>query len=312
MVEEAAPVEVLIPEARHRQRRRYRRSAFLISIVALLVGALVALLILITSNGSIAARSSLKASVVVVSRPTVLIRPVLCFAWPYVANQKEGGALPPCAAPYQLTPAVLNVVPNPSVAGYSSNNPNPDPAFSGYPSSTGDSPTHTVLIQGLAGGPAVAQRFLLGPSEMRLSATDVKSASAHKNRIGQWVISMHLTTQGAAAFDRIAQENFHQFLAIDMGGKVVSAPLIQPTQASFSSFDGTIEISGALDRGKCTSRRGGGQGIGPISSAPARCLSKLAAPANGGSCHPGNAAANSARRGEARRRTDFHRGRLRG
>jgi preprotein translocase subunit SecD len=103
-----------------------------------------------------------------------------------------------------------------------------------------------VLIQGLAGGPAVAQRFLLGPSELRLSAADVKSASAHKNRIGQWVVNVHLSSEGAAAFDRIAQENFHRFLAIDMGGKVVSIPLIQPTQVSFSSFDGAMEISGAL------------------------------------------------------------------
>jgi hypothetical protein len=246
IVEAPAPVEVLIPEARHRQRRRYRRSAFFISLVALLVGALVALLITITSNGPITAPGSTSAYVAVSSRPTVLIRPVLCFAWPYVASQKKSGALPPCAAPYQLTVAALNVVPTPFNAGYSTNNPNPDPTFAGYPSSTGDSPTHTVLIQGLAGDPAVAQRFLLGPSEMRLSANDVKSASAHKDRVGQWVVSVHLSTQGGATFDRIAEESFHQFLAIDMGGKVVSVPLIQPTQTSFSSFDAAMEISGAL------------------------------------------------------------------
>jgi hypothetical protein len=246
IVEAPAPVEVLIPEARHRQRRRYRRSAFLISLVALLVGALVALLITITSNGPITAPGPTRASVAVASRPTVLIRPVLCFAWPYLANQKESGALPPCAVAYQLTTTALNVVPTPSNGGYSENNPNPDPTFAGYPSSAGDSPTHTVLIQGLAGGPATAQRFLLGPSEIRLSAADVTSASAHKDRIGQWVVSVHLSTGGAAAFDRIAEENFHQLLAIDVGGKVVSVPLIQPTQTSFTSFDGAMEISGAL------------------------------------------------------------------
>jgi preprotein translocase subunit SecD len=71
---------------------------------------------------------------------------------------------------------------------------------------------------------------------MRLSATDVESASAHKIRIGQWVVKMHLSAEGVAAFDRIAPENFHEFLAIDIGGKVVSTPLVQPNQASFSSL----------------------------------------------------------------------------
>ena len=81
---------------------------------------------------------------------------------------------------------------------------------------------------------------------MRLSAADVESASARKNLTGQWIVTMHLSSDGAAAFDRVADQNFHQLLAIDMGGKVVSAPLIQPTQASFSSFDGTIQVSGPL------------------------------------------------------------------
>jgi hypothetical protein len=35
-------------------------------------------------------------------------------------------------------------------------------------------------------------------------------------------------------------------LAIDVGGNVVSASLIEPTQASFSSFDGVLSVSGNL------------------------------------------------------------------
>jgi preprotein translocase subunit SecD len=41
-----------------------------------------------------------------------------------------------------------------------------------------------------------------------------------------------------------AEENFHKLLGIDFDGMVVSAPLIQPTQSSFSSFDGQGSISG--------------------------------------------------------------------
>jgi hypothetical protein len=33
---------------------------------------------------------------------------------------------------------------------------------------------------------------------------------------------VHLSSAGAATFDRVAYENFHQFVAIDMGGKAPS------------------------------------------------------------------------------------------
>jgi SecDF, P1 head subdomain len=241
-----APVEVLIPEARSRQQRRHRRSVILISIVALLVGGLVALLITTTSSGSSTAHDTLKPSTAWVGRASVLIRPVLCLAYPYVASQQKTGPVPPCAAAYQLTAAALNVSPNSAQVGYSSNTPLPDPATAGYPSSTHDSPTHTVLLGGLNGGPPVRARWVLGPSEMRLSASDVDSAAAQKNQTGQWIVVVHLSSAGAAAFDRVANENFHQFVAIDMGGKVVSTPIIQPTQTSFSSFEGVMQISGSL------------------------------------------------------------------
>ena len=42
----------------------------------------------------------------------------------------------------------------------------------------------------------------------------------------------------------MAQANFHQYVAIDLDGLVESAPLIQPNNASFTSFGGKGEISG--------------------------------------------------------------------
>jgi preprotein translocase subunit SecD len=44
----------------------------------------------------------------------------------------------------------------------------------------------------------------------------------------------------------VAQENFHQLLGIELDGDVYSAPIIQPTQAGFTSFAGRGEISGNL------------------------------------------------------------------
>jgi hypothetical protein len=246
IVKAPPPAEVLIPEARYRQRRRYRRSASLVLIVVLLAGVLLALLISTTSSGSGTAPATSKPSVVAATRATVLIRPVLCFAPPYVASQAKSSPLPGCGGPYLQSNSNLGEKPNTSVRGYSTNLVGPDPTLAGYPSSTHDVPSHTVLLAGLSGPPPTGGRYVLGPSEMRLSAADVESASAHRSRTGQWMVTVHLSSDGAAAFDRVAQENFHLLVAIDMGGKVVSAPLIQPTQTSFSSFDGVLQVSGNL------------------------------------------------------------------
>ena len=40
--------------------------------------------------------------------------------------------------------------------------------------------------------------------------------------------------------------NFHLPLGIELDGEVYSAPIIQPTQSTFTSFDGKGEISGSL------------------------------------------------------------------
>jgi hypothetical protein len=243
-----APAEVLIHEARQRQRRRYRRSAILISVVALLVGALVAVLVTTISSGSGPSRSPSAPAAVMAGRSTVLIRPVLCYAYPFAPSKSVGGRLPACGAPYALTATALGVTPQSSPFGYSMGNVRADPALAGYPSSTRDVPGRTVLLStSLPESGTGSQRYLLGPSEMRLSASDVSSTSAQRNQGGQWVVTIHLTSAGSVTWDRVAQQNFHQLLAIDLGGKVVSVPIIQPTQASFSSFDGAMQISGSIN-----------------------------------------------------------------
>jgi hypothetical protein len=258
-----AAVEVLIPEARHHQRRRYRRSAVIASLTTLLVGALIALLITTTSSGSGTSRDTQPLSVVGASHTTVLIRPVLCYAPPYSATTpRQAGPLggPPCAAPYELAASALDVTPMSAQQGYTSNTIAPDPSLAAYPSSIRDVPSRVVLLPGLGGpndrylraagsapGYVSAGRYLLGPSEMRLSTANVGSVVAQQNRAGAWIVTIHLSPAGATTWDRVAEENFHQLLAIDMGGKVVSAPIIEPTQSSFTSFNGQMEVSGAFN-----------------------------------------------------------------
>ena len=49
---------------------------------------------------------------------------------------------------------------------------------------------------------------------------------------------------GSTLWDKVAQENFHLLLEIQLDGVVQSAPLIQPSQSGFTSFDGQGTISG--------------------------------------------------------------------
>jgi preprotein translocase subunit SecD len=70
---------------------------------------------------------------------------------------------------------------------------------------------------------------------------------------GPWVVEYTmLGSKGAVLLDKVAEENFHQFLGIDFHGVVVSAPIIQPSQSSFSSFVGRGEISGNLTKSEAT------------------------------------------------------------
>ena len=85
---------------------------------------------------------------------------------------------------------------------------------------------------------------MLGPSE--LTGKAVKSAVAQQDQVGAWVVNYTLTSTGSPEWDKVAQKNFHALLAIELDGVVQSAPLIQPDQATFTSFDGTGEISGSF------------------------------------------------------------------
>jgi preprotein translocase subunit SecD len=179
-------------------------------------------------------------------------RPVLCYAPRFVGSSHSGAQpasapLPACGSQYQLTEANLNVQPNSaSAAGYTANNIPPDPAIANFPSTKpeNDNPKNTVLLPGLPG--QGQQRYMTGPSQ--LSGHAVKSAIAQQNQLGQWVVNYSLTAAGSPAWDAVAQKNFHQVLAIELDGIVQSAPIIQPAQASFSSFQGQGEISGNLSQ----------------------------------------------------------------
>ncbi len=185
-------------------------------------------------------------------------RPVLCWAYPQTVpkHSKTGvlprsvGAVPPCSSSSAITTASLGVTPDSAApSGFTSNNVPPDPLYANSPSTSvekPDYPTSTVLLPGIGGAcdNAAAARCVLGPAQM--TGHSIASAQATQSATGAWVVDYTLTGPGSALWDKVAAENFHLPLGIELDGQVYSAPIIQPTQASFSSFGGRGEISGSL------------------------------------------------------------------
>ena len=174
-------------------------------------------------------------------------RPVLCFAPPY--NPPPKGKAPPsglpgtCSSPqYQQTASNLAVN---SSTQQPSNNVGADPALAAYPSSTPTyNDTHAsavVLVPAAANSAQTGLRYLLGPSGVPGSA--VHSAQA-QFVTPNWTVLVNLTSTGSMQWDNLAQQQFHAYIAIDLDGQVQSAPLTQPGQATFSSFQGKVQITG--------------------------------------------------------------------
>ena len=177
----------------------------------------------------------------------LLFRPVVCYATEPSAKAVAvaPGKLPSCGSGYYTSPTNLGIVVAPNTAnGYTGpNNIADDPAFTNIksPSPQNDLKNDYVIL------PVLGQtgiRYVLGPAE--LTGKAIKSALAQENQAGAWVVNYTLTSAGSPQWDKVAEANFHGLLAIELDGVVQSAPLIQPTQSSFTSFGGTGEISGSF------------------------------------------------------------------
>ena len=173
----------------------------------------------------------------------LLFRPVLCAAG-LGTTTVPVSSLPACGSRYLMSAANLNVVPNSNtVAGFTSSNIPADPGFSAIATTrpADDNPNKEVLVPVL-GSPKV--RYVLGPAQ--LTGQAIGKAVAQQDQAGAWVVTYSLTGKGSPLWDQVASANFHQMLAIELDGVIQSAPLIQPTQTSFTSFGGQGQISGSF------------------------------------------------------------------
>lgn len=181
---------------------------------------------------------------VLVGTGTIQFRPALCGADAYAPSRTGAtpGPLPSgCSAPqYSLMAPTLTVdtsTGNSNIAAIPL-----DPSLASYRSSTptdnADSPDKAVLVPLVGGG---GERYLLGPSE--LSGAAVAGAQA-AFQSPNWVVNATLTETGSAAWDALADNYFHEIIGIDFDGRIISAPLTQPAQSTFTSFAGRVQISG--------------------------------------------------------------------
>jgi preprotein translocase subunit SecD len=179
----------------------------------------------------------------------VYFRQVLCYAPPYNSAEHSSVRIAEseCGTTSLLTVSNLDVTPSATAsAGYTDNTIAPSPELAGAPSTKprAERTGSYVLLPGLPG--AGTQRYLLGPAQITSVGT-IASASALK-QAGQWVVNFTMTPKGRRLWDKSTQADFHRLIGMDLGGVVVSAPIIQPTQYDFTSFNGYGEIAGNLTK----------------------------------------------------------------
>lgn len=86
-------------------------------------------------------------------------------------------------------------------------------------------------------------KYKLGPTMLTGGAL-TNAVVKFDNQTGGTVVDVTFSAAGSDAFDKAASQQFHKQLAIVLDGVVQSAPVIQPDNSSFKSFQGTAIISG--------------------------------------------------------------------
>jgi preprotein translocase subunit SecD len=184
---------------------------------------------------------------------TFSVRPVLCYAAPFSppAAALSVSGLPACGSAYQLTAANLNIsttTEGPTAAV------GPDPAFAHIPSTptSQEKQNSTVILPGTVAvflphvnGTAETRgtRLILGPAA--ITKLDLQRASAISYGPGAgWLVNVTFTSAGSRAWDQLVQMQFHAYIAVVVNGVVISAPLNEPSEPTFRSLSGRMQITG--------------------------------------------------------------------
>ena len=55
-------------------------------------------------------------------------------------------------------------------------------------------------------------------------------------------MNCNLTSKGSSQWDSVSKKDFHEYMAVELDGIVQSAPLIQPTESTWTSFLGQASL----------------------------------------------------------------------
>ena len=173
-------------------------------------------------------------------------RPALCQVAPYTKPKKgtKLGPLPSTCSSSSYSLLAPNLTVDTSSGTSNQSSIAFDPVLTSYRSTTpaaDDANPHKAVLVPLLNGDG--QRLLLGPSE--LSGTAVASAQAQFIS-PNWVVNATFTSKGSTGWDNLSKKYFHEIIGIDLDGQVVSDPLTLPSQATWTSFAGRVQISGSF------------------------------------------------------------------
>jgi hypothetical protein len=181
-----------------------------------------------------------------ITQDRIFVRPVECTAPENDATFPSTGESSSmyCGKAYSLTAGALKVD---TKIGKPTAYIGADPDLAAVASTplateTGSQP---ALVQAGGSSGFAGERLLLGPSAVDNSA--IASASDQSDG-SEWTVELTLTTKGSEAYEALARRQFHAYIAIELDGSVVEAPLVEPTDSTFVTLGGTVDISGMFTK----------------------------------------------------------------
>jgi hypothetical protein len=188
-------------------------------------------------------RSSTRAALIgAIAQDRIFVRPVECAAPENDDAAPGAGESGPvsCGRSYLLTADALKVD---TKTGKPTAHVGTDPdlaAVASTPLAT-ESGSQPALVQAGEYSGFAGDRLVVGVPAFDNSA--IASASDQSDG-SEWTVQLTLTTKGSEGYDALAQRQFHAYIAIELDGSVLDAQLVEPTNCTFVTLGGTLDISG--------------------------------------------------------------------
>jgi hypothetical protein len=178
----------------------------------------------------------------------VTFRQVLCGAPTYSPSTTASSPeLPACGGQYQTSRANIHLFPHGNVVGVGV--VPEDPSFAVYPSTTADDanqPSTMVLLPtDRTYGAQDYPRMVLGPAQMDASPIAAAKAVFVDHT---WRVDCTLTLADISQWERATRTDFHEYMAIDVDGLVISARLVESGQDTYSPYGDKMQLGGNLNK----------------------------------------------------------------